>query len=94
MKRLSKEQIRILEKNKHYYESLKSNGTLNKISSVTIQEFATIYNDVYNTEVSIWCMACVVEIIEVLYINYEQHAKPTNKQGKKVPGKPATEKKS
>lgn len=74
MKRnFTKEHTRILIKNRHYYESLKKNGTVSKISSVTLEEFARIYKEAINNKpITLWCSACVIELIELLYINYDK----------------------
>ena len=65
------EHIRILEKNKSYYQSLQDNGTVSRLSSVIISEFQQVYKEAINDlTFHIWCKSCVVELIELCYINY------------------------
>jgi predicted transcriptional regulator len=76
----TKEHIRILEKNKHYFESLQQSGTLTKISSVIVDEFKTVYKEaISEIKVNVYCSACIVELIELVYINYEKYLQDERK---------------
>ena len=88
------EHLAILERYRPYYDGLKSNGTLTKISSVVVGEFQRIYNEeVGKRKFSIWWAACVVELIELVYINLEKYgAKQTKTPTENLPkrGRPRT----
>lgn len=63
----------ILDKNRPYYTTLQSNGTLNKCSSVIIDEFVSVYKEaISNRKISLWCPACIIELIEDCYKNYDK----------------------
>lgn len=74
------EHKRIIEKNRHYFESLQESGTLTKISSVIIDEFKTVYKEaISDRKINAYCSACVVELIELVYINYDKYLKDERK---------------
>lgn len=78
--KFTKEHKIILEKNRHYIESLQKTGTLTKISSVIIDEFAKVYKEaVSERRLNVWCTSCIIELIELVYINYDKFLKDERK---------------
>lgn len=73
----TEEQLYILNKNKGYYNKLKYSGALRRINSSIILEFRDVYESagISTTKVNIGCAACIVEMIELLYLNYDKYLK-------------------
>lgn len=70
--------IRIVEKNRHYYTTLKQSGALNKLSSVIVDEFQRVYTEaIGGKKFPTWCAACIVELIELVYLNYDKYGSDT-----------------
>ena len=84
----SEDHIRVIEKNREYYNNLQRNGTLRNISSVTVGEFQKVYNEAIGAQkFNTWCSACVIELIELVYINYEKFRENQRRQSMAVPDK-------
>lgn len=72
----TKEHIRILEKNRPYYDGLVRNGTVRNMSSVIVDEFQKVYKEaIGNKKFAVWCDACIVELMKLVYINYDNFKK-------------------
>lgn len=91
--KFTEDHARIIEKNKHYYENLKRNGTITKMSSVTRDEFIKVYNEaISERRFNVGCAACLVELIELIYSNYEQYNRSERKPEQATRPEPRTHK--
>jgi hypothetical protein len=68
------EHKKIIKKNRPYYNGLLSSGTVRNISSVIVDEFQRVYTEaIGGKKFPTYCSACVLELIELVYRNYDQH---------------------
>lgn len=68
------EHIRILKKNRVYYETLKASGSITRLSSVITDELQKVYSEaVRDYRFNKWCSSCVVDLIESVYLNYDKY---------------------
>lgn len=72
------EQVAILEKHRHHWESLQKLGFTKNLDKTIFEDLQGIYNDVIGKQhFSPWCSACVAELIRMLYTVFENVNRPT-----------------
>lgn len=79
------EHIRIIEKNKGYYDQLVANGTVPRLSSVIIDEFILVHKEAISGQrFPLWCRSCMIELIESIYKHYAQYLQDEQRRGERI----------
>lgn len=75
----TEQHIEVLERHKHYWESLKVAGFMRNLDKPVFDELQDVHNGALSvTHYSHWCGECVADMVRLIYVNYEkwQEANP------------------
>lgn len=70
---LTEQHIEILERHKHYWDSLNVAGFMRNLDRSVFDELQTVHNEALTiTHFSAWCGECVADMVRIIYVNYEK----------------------
>lgn len=65
--------IAILERHEHHWIGLRDVGVMQNLDAAVIDELQQVYNEALGPEqFSGWCKDCVIDLVRLVYVNFEQ----------------------